>query len=292
MDLAEILSSVQALDYDIGNMFIEASNSFDLLHYEDYIDALRLTFCNFTHETDGDKLQMLYTVLVEEINKVILQHGIVFMATVENDLRYLITFLDALTEIDSTEFIDTALTIVNGHYRAKETLSELLSLVSHKPADYFLTHLQSVDDTLISRIKEELNDRPNFHIEDHFETTPAHDIAIGLYKKLLEEYTKANIEFPLYTNRFLESAETIALPFNTYFDHYKENNVNKLISDDLKVELQVIFEVMGMICLSKESIIGFAGRIQNLTDYLYNDMGKRKRFSMNATTLLQRVSNG
>lgn len=101
---------------------------------------------------DIDVLESILLLTKHYLNKILNEHGIIVNEDIP--ISKLIILVEAMIDIQDYEDTDTILNIINLEIAQEEKIAEILSLITPIDQSEILLELESVDTTLIDRLKE------------------------------------------------------------------------------------------------------------------------------------------
>ncbi len=181
---------------------------YELPNYQEAYTDLLMSADN----TDAGDITTQIHALTQELQYSILQQLSVNTAD-DFSIQQGNVVLQALSDLEKTEFNDEIVVLCNGDYEPDTALCEILSVVSGQPPEYFYTFIQGIDRALIERIKVlcEKEIAPN--------TDPQSNRA--LIERLLR-FKNYKDDTVLFIYDMLIDGEHTQLPFEQYFNAMKD----------------------------------------------------------------------
>lgn len=192
---------------------IEAAHDvFERIGLEDYEQGFEELLMTGEDEvaSDVDPVMAISALTDEILRKILREHGV--MASEEANTVFLTTLVTAILDLQDWEDLDTIERICTLDGPPEEIFGELVALVSQENVDEVMTMLVTVDQFLITRMKE-LTVRPD-PVSDYAERT---EQARGYILKLQALFRLVGTN-KLKTARLLTEGFTVGLPFMVYAD--------------------------------------------------------------------------
>lgn len=268
---------IQTSDPAMVEVFDNAVEVFEKLSFDDYLVVYETAVGDYSASGDQAVLDVLVKRTEEMIGSLLTMHGIALVSTVT--LSESIAIMDSLCRVNEFEDKNTILLALESAQSDQEIFASVVSTVSSMDPDNVLAMIDTVDSSLITRMRE-------LFVEPAIELIPDTE----LINKCLREYGKYKVVFSNelhWTDRFIKQSEAIGLPFENYAKLYMATQLKADMSNDDNDAFRAIaINLIGIACLSREGSISVQQNARAYLEHMYPEMDKLTRLDMKLSSLL------
>ena len=246
------------------DLFDRAIALFDLYQLPEYMDVFDRVLGDYLSSTEQESSDALTMTLNEFLDELLKGHGV--FTTDEATTSLKIDLGTGIYLLQHFEDWKSIAAITSSDVATMEIFAELMELVTSHKTDTILPFLDSVEDALISKIRNELVE-PKAELLAEVEEVQSQ---LDNYRK----FKIRNRNNPIWADKFFGHVDSIGLPFHTYLCIYLQEVGPKLsINQDAPMPIKDVAEdLFSIMCLSEEGIGKTKETIRKYSDSIYSDL--------------------
>ena len=127
---------------------------YDKFQLEDYLDQLDIVIGNYYTKSETDAIDAIKATMLALSRGIVNRHGI----QLDDDIRFseVLDVLTVLSQLPDWSDRESLIDVCNYDMSAEMRFNELMSIILGRPVDEFLGLVESVDSSLLDRIKEDV----------------------------------------------------------------------------------------------------------------------------------------